>query len=165
MKVCFTLLLLVPFAQAANPPVKSVPFTVPEARQPEIPDISLLRLETSRCFTTCPAFTVSIRRDGSFSYQGEDAVERLGEYQGQVERGELEQILRYVGEIGFMDLENRYSSPFLDNGGITLTVVQGGKSKTVESAAGSGPATLWALTKLIDGLLERATWELPGRER
>lgn len=159
MKAFVALLLLTPFALAATPPVASVPFSDIEPQQTKVPDISLLRLERSSCLTRCPAFSVTIRRDGSFTYSGEDAVERLGEHRGRVERGELEQILRYLREIDFMELSATYPSPYLDNSSSTITVVQDGRRKTVTTSAGSSPATLWALEKLIDDLLGSALWE------
>lgn len=163
MKAFVALLLLTSFALGAKPPVASVPFSDIGSQQTDVPNISLLRLERSSCLTRCPAFSVAIRRDGSFTYSGEDAVERLGEHRGRVERGELEQILRYLGEIGFTELSASYPSPYLDNSSSTITVVQDGRSKTVTTSAGSGPVTLWALEKLIDGLLESATWEARAR--
>lgn len=163
MKAFVALLLLTPFMLAATPPVASVPFSDIGPQQTEVPAISLLRLERSSCLTRCPAFSVTIRRDGSFTYSGEDAVERLGEHRGRVERGELEQILRYLGEIDFMALSASYPSPYLDNSSSTITVVQDGRRKAITTSAGSGPATLWALEKLIDGLLESATWDAQTR--
>lgn len=121
-------------------------------------DIREIGLERTRCYADCPAYTFIIQRDGSFRYVGEYGVEHLGEYTGQVSQGRLNQVLRYIEAIDFMDLQDTYSSPFLDNAAVYTMVVKNGNTKVIENYALSGPATLWALEQLIDSLLETAQW-------
>lgn len=155
--------LLLPLVLTAALPPNSVPFPGLKKMQPQnVPDISEIRMGRTRCLANCPAYTVTIQKDGSFSYSGQHAVERMGEHSGQIEPGALKQVFRYIAEIGFMDLEPRYLSSFLDSATTTTTVVQGGERKTVMNYAGSGPATLWALEELIDDLLRGATWDAAG---
>ena len=52
-------------------------------------------LERTRCFGTCPAYTVLIRSDGTFRYRGEDFVERKGEYTGTVSRSDFNELARF----------------------------------------------------------------------
>lgn len=132
------------------------------SRPSPLPDISAVQLERTRCLATCPAYTVTIRADGSFSYTGVYGVERLGEHRGHIEVGRLRQVFRYIDEIGFRELEPRYLSPYPDNATAITTVVQAGERKTVTNYANSGPATLWALEQLIDALVESATWDAGG---
>lgn len=152
-------------AKAKLPPGTALyPGTEQLAPEP-LSDITALRLERTRCRTTCPAYAVTFRADGSFRYTGVYGVERLGDSTGRVEVGSLRQVFRYIDEIGFGGLEPRYTSPYLDNATTTITVVTPMGRKTVTDYANSGPATLWALGKLVDALLAEATWDPGGGQR
>ncbi len=152
--------------QAASlpPGVERFPGVQKVKPQP-VPDISEVSLERTRCLTSCPAYSVTIRADGSFSYTGVYNVERMGQHTGQLEVGGLRQVFRYIDEIGFTDFKKSYLSPFLDNATVTTRVTQNGAQKTVTNYANSGPATLWALEELIDMLLETATWDAGGGQK
>ena len=161
MKLLLVLLLPLLLAAKTGPlPPNSVPFPGIVKSQPKpLPDISALSLQRTRCLTGCPAYTVTISRDGTFSYSGHYGVARLGNNSGRVDKGRLEQVFRYLDEIGFRRLEPSYLSPYLDNATAITTVIQNGERKTVTNYANSGPATLWALEQLIDDLLNGATWD------
>lgn len=123
-----------------------------------LPDIARIGLERSNCFTGCPAYTLVIERDGSFRWTGEANVERLGAWSGTIERGSLEQVLRYIAAIDYLALADTYRSPFLDNPASYTMVEWGGEIKVIENYGNSAPATVWALERLIDDLLETASW-------
>lgn len=156
------LLLLLSLNLAAGQAV-SVPLPGIAASQPsELPDISRLSLERTRCYTACPAYRAVIHADGRIDYTGVHAVARLGKHSGTVEVGLLRQLFRYIDETDFRALEPSYSSPFLDNATAITTVVLNGRRKTVMNYANSGPATLWALEWLIDDLIGTTVW---GKEK
>ena len=151
-------------ANALPPGVERFPGT--EKVKPQaVPDISEVRLERTRCLASCPAYTVTIRADGRFSYTGRYNVTHMGEHTGQINVGQVRQLLRYIDEIGFTDLEKSYLSPYLDNATAITSVVQNSSRKTVTNYANSGPATLWALETLIDTFLETATWDAGGGQK
>ncbi len=136
-----------------------------QARPEPAPDITELRLKRTRCRTTCPAYAVTFRADGTFRYRGDYGTPRLGEHSGRVEVGSLRQVFRYVEAIGFYGLEARYTAPYLDNAATVFTVAGPEGRKTVTDYANRGPATLWALGELVDGLLEGATWDPGGGQK
>jgi hypothetical protein len=115
-------------------------------------------LERSRCLATCPAYTVVIKSDGTFRYTGEYGVERLGEHTGTVDVGQLNQLMSFVSESTFMTFADTYTASFLDAPTTYLMVKKGDETKVIENYANTGPATLWAISELIDDLLETATW-------
>ena len=163
-----TCTLLLGAQEQVNPklPPNTALFPGTEQVRPEaLPELTELRLERTRCLGRCPAYTVTLRADGSFRYTGHYGVERLGEHTGTVEVGSLRQVLRYAEEIGFFGLEPRYISPYLDNAAAIFTAAGPEGRKTVTDYANSGPATLWALGQLIDGLLADATWDSGGGAR
>ena len=165
---CGSLASLIPLAVAQTdklPPGTELYPGLEKVNPQAVPDISEIRLERTRCLTSCPAYTVTIRADGSFSYTGSFNAPHMGQHTGKVDAGQLQQLLRYIGEIDFMTFEQSYLSPYLDNATAVTSVVQNGTRKTVTNYANSGPATLWALETLIDTLLQTATWDLKSRQK
>ena len=144
------------------PPGTELYSGIKETKPQTVPDISEVRLERTRCLTLCPAYTVTIRADGGFSYTGLYNAPHMGPHTGQISVGQFRQLLRYIGEIEFMKFEHSYLSPYPDNATAITSVVQNGKQKTVTNYANSGPATLWALETLVDTLLGTATWDTGG---
>ena len=165
---CSSLASLTPWAAAQTntlPPGTELYPGLEKVNPQAVPDISEVRLERTRCLASCPAYTVTLRTDGSFSYTGTYNVPHMGQHTGKVDAGQLRQLLRYIDEIGFSHLKKNYLSPFLDNATAITSVVHNGKQKTVTHYANSGPATLWALETLIDTLLQTATWDLKDERK
>ena len=165
---CGSLASLIPLAVAQTdklPPGTELYPGLEKVNPQAVPDISEIRLERTRCLTSCPAYTVTIRADGSFSYTGSFNAPHMGQHTGQISVGQFRQLLRYIGAIDFMNFNKSYLSPFLDNATAITSVVQNGTRKTVTNDANSGPATLWALETLVDTLLETATWDTGGGQK
>lgn len=132
---------------------------VPPQRERPVPDIGRVGLERTGCYGQCPIYTVVILADGTFTYTGERYVERLGEQRGTVPRWLLDQVLRYVAAIDYLELDDTYTDGSLDTPTSYTLVEWGGTTKVVLNHANSAPATVWALERLIDDLLELADWE------
>ena len=147
----------------APPGTTLVPNTLPP--RPKKTNISEIGIERTRCYANCPAYTFIVQADGTFRYTGEYGVERMGEYTGTVNKGTLNQILQFIDESEFMDYDTSYTTSFLDSATTYTLVTKNGEQKVIENYANAGPATLWAIEKLIDGLLEAATWDEGGSER
>lgn len=134
---------------------------VPLVAPPDVPDIERVGLERGPCFVGCPVFTLIVERDGSFRYAGEQGVARLGEHHGTVDRGTLALLFRFVDEIGFMALDDTYESGYLDAPSTFTMVEWRGTTKVVLNYGGAAPARVWALERLLEGLLQHATWNDP----
>jgi len=124
-----------------------------------VPDITRIGLERTECFGTCPAYTVVIMADGSFTYTGEAHVERMGDHRGTVPLWLLNQVFRYVEDSGFMALANRFDVGALDVPSTYTMVEWAGVTHVVLDVGNVAPATVWAFGMLIDQMLELATWE------
>lgn len=130
----------------------------PLPRQEPVTDITRIGLERTLCFGTCPAYTLIIWADGSFEYVGEANVERVGEYSGTVPVWYLNQLLLYIETIDFMAMADTYDSGWLDVASSYTMVESSGITKVVLNTGNAAPATVWALERLIDDLLEHGTW-------
>lgn len=116
-------------------------------------------LERSRCYGTCPVYTVVIKSDGTFRYKGKMHVQRVGNHSGKVSEYTFNQLAQFIKESGYAELQDSYSRTVTDNPTVYSTVVIDGKRKVISNYANAGPTKLWAVEELIDKLLLEATWD------
>ena len=120
--------------------------------------ITEIGIERTGCFGTCPAYTFTVKNDGSFRYMGEKFVERTGEFTGSVPVPEFNRLAQFIRDSGYMELEDSYTRSVTDNPTVFTMVVMNGKRRTVRNYANAGPTELWAIEQLIDDLMVKATW-------
>jgi Domain of unknown function (DUF6438) len=120
-------------------------------------EISLTR---SSCFGTCPVYTVVYHRDGTVKYTGEQHVDYIGERLGRISVADFAELARFVKQSGFEGLDDRYRTRGTDMPTTTVTVAHiDGNSKAVAEYRPSGPPRLWAIQRVIDGLLAQVQWQ------
>lgn len=134
--------------------------------------ITQIGIEHTPCFGHCPVFTFVVNSDGSFRYvsarEGRSLTPefggkpREGSFTGKIDAREFHNLARYMKEAGFMELADRYDGNFTDAPTAYTMVVMNGTRKIVSNYGGVGPAKLWAMEKLIDRLLDIATWDEPA---
>jgi hypothetical protein len=118
-----------------------------------------ISLKRMGCFGTCPVYTVTLRLDGSASYDGARFVERLGNFSGQVYFGDFAQLSLFVERSGHMKLADRYAAPWTDDETVQVTVTpRTGAPKTVTDYGRYGPPDLWMLERSIDGVAGHIKW-------
>jgi len=96
-------------------------------------------------------------------YTGEKHVQRLGKHTGKIRIWDLNKLIEFIIEIGFMNLEDSYFNSQTDHSTAYTYIVLDGQKKEIENYGDSGPSVLWALEELIDMLLSNAEW-LPANE-
>ena len=120
--------------------------------------ITEIGIEHSGCFGSCPIYTLIVKSDGTFRYNGAKYVERKGEFKGTIQVWHFQQVAQFIRDSGYMELEDWYTRGLTDSATTYTLVVMGGKRKTVSNYANSGPSKLWAIEELIDGLMAKAQW-------
>jgi hypothetical protein len=121
--------------------------------------ISEIGIERSPCFGTCPVYTLIVKSDGSFRYKGLHFVDRIGEFTGKVDAWQYKNLAQFIKDAGYMELQDAYDRTVTDFETVYTTVVMDGKRKVVSNYASAGPIKLWAIERLIDGLLAEAEWD------
>ena len=155
------------YAQLANPPAIEAPppqgeeVLRPPAERPPVTDIVRIGLERVAGYAGGPAYWVIIDSNGDFRYVGVANVDRMGAHTGSVPDGSLAMLLAYVVQIEFRQLEDAYTSRFLDIPSTYVMAEWPEETKVILTQAFGGPARLWAYARLIDDLLEDATWDEP----
>lgn len=121
--------------------------------------ITEIGIERTRCFGTCPAYTLVIRSNGSMRYLGEAHVEKMGGWEATTDPYTFHRLANFIVDSGFAEMTNSYSSMVTDGDIAYTTFVQKGRRKCFLNYLSNGPTKLWALEQLIDGVAARATWK------
>lgn len=120
--------------------------------------ISEIGIERSGCVGTCPIYTLIVKSDGTFRYNGGSYADRIGKYSGRIPSWQFHFLAQYIRDSNYMKFGHRYSRNVTGSGITYTTVVINGERKTISNYANAGPTELWAIEQLIDQLLTKAKW-------
>jgi hypothetical protein len=121
--------------------------------------ITEIGIERTGCFGTCPAYTFVITSNGKCRYAGGAHAQIQGTRTGSVSIIEYHRLAEFLRDMQFFALKNEYSVSVTDAASTFTTAVIGGKRKTIHNYADIGPARLWAIEQLLDGMLKRVKWD------
>jgi hypothetical protein len=112
------------------------------------------------CFGTCPAYEVTLRRDGTAGWRGEAWVERMGLFGGTFDPDEFELLTRFIERSSFFDWSDEYRPAYQisDGPGYDLEVTRGHLTKRVHQYGSDEPADFWVIAALVDGLATKVAW-------
>ena len=116
--------------------------------------ITEVTLERTTCFGTCPAYKVTLRRDGTIIYEGRRFVEMMGTYKGEAYG--FDRLAQLILAQKYFDMKDDYFRPITDMPSAITSVVRGGTRKTITDYAETGPIELWGIEMTIDGILKNA---------
>lgn len=119
--------------------------------------ITEVTLERTACFGSCPAYKVTLRRDGTISYNGRRFVELEGVYEGKVYG--FDRLAQLIISSGYFNLKNGYTINATDLPSAITSVVRSGQRKTITNYGDRGPVELWGIEMAIDGMLKGARLE------
>ena len=137
---------------------------------PNAPKIDSITLERTSCYGTCPIYTVTVRRDGTVTYDGKQFVAVTGHHSSKISSEQFQQLVHEIQRIGFFSLQDEYTFKENPDGSIeavtdlptTITTVRAGKlRKRIKNYYG-GPESLAEFEKLIDKIAGSSAWT--GRE-
>ena len=121
---------------------------VPDAQaQAQAPIV--ITLERTMCFGFCPAYTVTLRDDGSVVYEGREHTKVPGDQKWRVDPAAVRALAKEMQDAGFFDLKDEYTSRMTDNPTTYTTLTIGSRSKKVKDYV-TGPPTLKDLENRID---------------
>jgi len=104
---------------------------------PEGPlDSVRIALHRTRCFGTCPDYTVEITGDGAVQYHGEAFVLVAGDHRSTIAPEDVRCLVEDFRAADFWSLSPEYSAPITDNPNFYLTLSIGGQTKMVRDYVG-----------------------------
>jgi hypothetical protein len=124
--------------------------------------ITEVTLERTACFGYCPIYKVTLRRDGTISYNGKEYVQLKGAYEGKVYG--FDRLAELILANGYFKLKDSYTFAATDLPSAITTVVANGKRKTITNYGDFGPVELWGIEMAIDGMLKGATLEKKNQQ-
>jgi hypothetical protein len=102
------------------------------ARPKDMRSVSI-RLERTRCFGTCPDYSVTIHGDGSVKYFGKYYVDIPGEQTARIQPDKVNELLTAFDNIHFFYLRDRYTDSCTDLPTVYISLAFDGKSKRIEN--------------------------------
>lgn len=126
--------------------------------------ITSVSLRRGPCFGSCPVYDVTLRTDGTATWNGERFIDRLGLHQGEVGLDEYDKLTRFIARAGFFDWAPEYVTNVTDLPNYFLTVEADGQAKTVRQYGIDEPADFWVIATLVDRLAESVDWTAASPE-
>lgn len=143
-------LLVVLVACSAAPPKSEPPSNTGGETAPHAPVATIAR---TACFGWCPVYKLTVYRDGTVEYEGEQYVKTQGKATGHLEPdriGALDTLFTSHGYLGFASSYEDYSVTDMPSVETSYTPA-GGTTKTVRHYLGDGHAPK-ALGEVEDGI-------------
>jgi hypothetical protein len=145
--------------------VACAPTAAPAAEGIQNVEITLSR---SACFGHCPAYTVSIRGDGSVTYEGGAYVNVTGRQTARISQAEVQRLVARFDEIGFNNLRDEYRAGVTDVPTYIVSIERNGRRKQVVDYFGLDvgmPRAVRELQDEIDRVAGTDRWVLRNGQR
>jgi hypothetical protein len=108
-------------------------------------------------FHTSTVYTLILKSDGTFRFEGHDKTDHMGKWTGKIDPQAFDELAKFIRDAGYMDMKDIYPFDATDLTPLYTTVVQDGKRHVIEDW-GTGPEKLKAIERRIYALLDGATW-------
>jgi hypothetical protein len=133
----------------------------------DVPPDTLITMERTACFGTCPMYKLSIYGDGRVVFEGEEYVKQKGRIESSITLDKVQKLLKEFKQIKYFDLKSQYTDKdcpqiWTDNPAAITSLRLNGKTKTVNHYYGcQGLEILEKLTELekkIDDTVDVDQW-------
>lgn len=121
----------------------------------------VIKLERTVCFGKCPAYSLTIKGDGSVIYEGKDNVRITGIQEATVESMIISRLLEEFEDADYYSLKDSYTGfGKSDMPTVYTSISLGDHTKSVRHYLGdnSAPAKLTSLENKIDEIVNSAQW-------
>jgi hypothetical protein len=120
--------------------------------------ITSVTLRRGACFGTCPIYEVTLRSDGTATWDGERFVDRLGHFEGHVDVNDFDRLAQFIERADFAAWAPEHLANVTDLPDYVLTVVSGTAAKTVRQNGVDEPKDFWVIAEVVDGLACEIAW-------
>lgn len=135
-----------------------------------VPADTLISLERTECFGTCPVYKVTISADGTVTFDGKRLVEKTGVAEGRISREEVGELIAGFEAANYFSLKDAYTPDSghcpevaTDHPSANTSIRVGGKFKSVQHYHGCTGLKeelkdLTALENRIDEIANTRQW-------
>ena len=144
----------------SNPPVKAEGKTsqssITNEKSDEITEVSF---EQKGCLGTCPIDKVIFRRNGPHSYNGIKYVDRIGNFQADLQELKIGALVRVLERVNYSNLKDNYVMG-ADMQIVVLNVTRPGSSKTVIAPGSEDmPVEMVIIKAFIENVVPKIRWK------
>jgi hypothetical protein len=121
----------------------------------------LASIERTACFGWCPIYKLTVYRDGSIEYEGEDYVKIKGKATGRIGADQLSALDDLFQKNGYLALHDKYTDySVTDMPSVNTSYSSGGQTKRIEHYLGDehAPKELGAVEEGIDRIVHVEQW-------
>ena len=144
-------------------------FRTAHASPQAVPSDTLVTLERTTCFGTCPEYKITISAAGEVVFEGRRFVQKMGTAKSSISPEALRELLARFEKIDYFSLRDRYAGPgdgckqrATDFPTVITSIKTDGRSKSVRHYHGCwGVEVLVELKKVeqaIDDAVNSAQW-------
>jgi hypothetical protein len=108
-----------------------------------------ITLQRTPCFGFCPSYKVSLREDGTVTYDGEQHVKVAGRQTWKIDPAAVRALAKEMTDAGYFELQDEYRAMVTDHPTVYTSLAAGGRTKKVMNYV-AGPQKLKDLEARID---------------
>lgn len=117
----------------------------------------LISLEKTRCFGTCPVYTLEIYEDGAAVLIGKENFDKIGEYRAALSKKQVKELVKEFRAKDFFGFEDNYTSSVSDLPTTYLSFTDKGKTKKITNYD-QAPESLKELEAKVEAYIGILTW-------
>jgi hypothetical protein len=124
------------------------------------PDL-VVSIQREACFGSCPVYGLTVRGDGSVTFEGEDYVLMPGTHTSRLSPESIAELVQAIEEAGYFDLAGSYTSyESTDMPYTTTRVTLNGQTHSIRHYHGDqgAPEQLTRFEKTIDRIANVQQW-------
>lgn len=122
-------------------------------------EIIEVSFERTGCMGWCPIDKVTFRLNGSHSYNGIKYVDRIGNYQADLQELKISALVRVLERLNYRNLKDNYVNA-ADAQVVILNVVRQGSSKTIKAVSSSDmPVEMQIIQIFIECVTPKIAWK------
>lgn len=106
MRILMTSVLLIPYflSLSFNSEIKLDSTNKSYVKSDSVQADTLVQMERTVCFGTCPSYTLSIQKNGKVTFYGKEFVEHKGMATGQIPQDSLDKLIQKIQESYFFEI-------------------------------------------------------------
>jgi membrane dipeptidase len=123
--------------------------TFSAAAQESTGDPIVISLRRTICFGRCPAYSVTIREDGTVTYQGAEFTKISGTHTWKIDPAAVRSLAKEMQDAGYFDLQDEYRALVTDHPTTYTSLTVGTRTKQIKNYV-AGPPRLKEIEERID---------------
>lgn len=165
MRVLLVSILFIPYLISLSLSIENLPkFSGNSFTRTDSVADTLVKMERTTCYGTCPSYTLRILEDGKVIFNGRKFVDHKGMAEREMSQKNLKQLIQEIYDSKFMEIPSdpKCESRYTDMPSVFLTIALDGEQNSVTHYHGCKgfryEEKLYHLEEAIDRLANAGQW-------